>query len=36
MGSKRVPASKQTGERIDELLAHGSEGDVRLNLIRAM
>ena len=34
MGSKRVPASQQTGERIDALLAHGSEGDVRSELIR--
>jgi transposase-like protein len=34
MGGRRVPASKQTGERIDELLAQGSEGDVRSELIR--
>jgi transposase-like protein len=34
MEGKRVPASKQTGERIDELLAQGSEGDVRSDLIR--
>ena len=34
MEGRRVPASRQTGERIDDLLAQGSEGDVRSDLIR--
>src|SRR5437763_9211056 len=34
MGSRRIPASRQTGERIEELLAGGGDHDVRSDLIR--
>src|SRR4029453_18013216 len=34
MGSRRIPASRQTAERIEELLAAGGDDDVRSNLIR--
>lgn len=34
MGSRRIPASRQTAERIDELLKGQSAGDVRTKLIR--
>ncbi len=33
MGSKRIPASRQTGERIEELLAGGGN-DIHSDLIR--
>ena len=34
MGSRRIPASRQTAERIEELLAGGGDHDVRSDLIR--
>ena len=34
MGSRRVPASRQTAGRIEELLAGGGDHDVRSDLIR--
>src|SRR5437667_11616852 len=34
MGSRRVPASRQTAARIEELLAGGGDHDVRSDLIR--
>src|SRR5262249_62304300 len=34
MGSRRIPALRQTAERIEELLAGGGDHDVRSDLIR--
>ena len=34
MGTRRIPASRQTAERIEKLLAGGGDHDVRSDLIR--
>src|SRR5437773_12525434 len=34
MGSRGIPASRQTAERIEDLLAGGGDHDVRSDLIR--
>ncbi len=34
MGGRRIPASRRTGERIEELWTGGGDHDVRSDLIR--